>query len=281
MSDRQSPYGEDVRAKGWRFEVDTEKIKASETWLRAKTGALRGALLLLWSEAWQQTPCGSLPNDDELVALLIDMPITTFQKVRPILMRGWWPAANGRLYHDTITTRVLAMLAKRASDAERAATRRARNADANAGSAIATTASRVTHAGVGPEFDTKHQAPSTIPETIVSGGGKPPRASRKCPASFEPEDPVAWIAEHCPGVDWRLETEKFRDHTFKTALTDWLGAWRNWMRKAAEFGKPSRGEPQWAKDRKAAVAAYGGAPRKTVEIFDMEEDSNAARTKLG
>ena len=71
---KPAPYPADTRAKGWRFEIDMEKIKASDTWLRAKTGEVRGALLLLWSEAWQQTPCGTLPNDDELVALLIDMP---------------------------------------------------------------------------------------------------------------------------------------------------------------------------------------------------------------
>lgn len=122
---------------------------------------------------------------------------------------------------------------------------------------------------------------STNTEPIGSVGGKPPRASRKCPVLFvEPENAQVWVDEHCPGVDWRRETAKFRDHTFKTAISDWLGAWRNWMRKAAEFAAPSKGEPQWAKDRKAAVAAYGGAPRRPGEIIDME-NPNAARTKLG
>lgn len=114
---KPAPYPADTRAKGWRFEIDMEKIKASDTWLRAKTGEVRGALLLLWSEAWQQTPCGTLPNDDELVALLIDMPAAKFAKHRAVLMRGWWLAEDGRLYHDTIAQRVIAMLDKRATDA--------------------------------------------------------------------------------------------------------------------------------------------------------------------
>lgn len=68
----------------------------------------------------------------------------------------------------------------------------------------------------------------------ASAGAAKPRPSRKCPATFEPEDPRSWIAAHTPGVDWQLETAKFRDHTFKNAISDWLGAWRNWMRRAAE-----------------------------------------------
>lgn len=121
---RPAPYPADTRAKGWRFEVDMEKVKASDTWLRAKTGALRGALLLLWSEAWQQTPCGSLPNDDELVALIIDMSPQAFAKSRSVLMRGWWLADDGRLYHDTIAERVLQMLDTRGADRTRQDARR-------------------------------------------------------------------------------------------------------------------------------------------------------------
>lgn len=62
------------------------------------------------------------------------------------------------------------------------------------------------------------------------------RATRKCPDDFEVTDLMrAWLAKECPGVDADKETAKFRDHTFKTALGDWPGAWRNWMRRAAEY----------------------------------------------
>lgn len=128
MTDKAPPYPADVRAKGWRFEIDMETIKVSDTWLRARTGALRGMLLLLWSEAWMQTPCGSLPDDDELIALILDMDDDEFAKRRAVLMRGWWRADDGRLYHETITERVLAMMAKRRSDADRQANRRATSA---------------------------------------------------------------------------------------------------------------------------------------------------------
>ena len=108
-----APYPPTTRAKGWDFSLGVERAKRSDTWLRAKTGALRGALLLLWCEAWEQEPCGSLPSDDETVALMIDMPLPEFMAVRAVLMRGWWLADDGRQYHDTIIERVLMMIAVR------------------------------------------------------------------------------------------------------------------------------------------------------------------------
>lgn len=90
-------------------------------------------------------------------------------------------------------------------------------------------------------------------EPIGSMASKPPRASRKCPASFEPREPEAFIADNAPGVDWRAETAKFRDHTFKTARTDWDGTWRNWMRTAFESLRPAAAMS--FRERESAAAA--------------------------
>ena len=103
-----------------------ERVKRSDTWLRARNGATRGALLLLWSEAWMQAPCGSLPNDDELISLIIDMDPAEFQSKRAVLMRGWWLAEDGRLYHDVVVERALEMLATKEKDRARKAGWRAR-----------------------------------------------------------------------------------------------------------------------------------------------------------
>jgi hypothetical protein len=65
------------------------------------------------------------------------------------------------------------------------------------------------------------------------------RASRKCPESFSLTDEMReWAKQNHPAVNIEIETAKLRDHTFKTAITDWAGAWRNWIRKAAEYAKP-------------------------------------------
>jgi uncharacterized protein YdaU (DUF1376 family) len=62
------------------------------------------------------------------------------------------------------------------------------------------------------------------------------RATRKCPQPFDvTAEMLAWAAENVPTVNVDGETAKFVDHTFKTAISDWSGAWRNWLRKAAEF----------------------------------------------
>lgn len=166
---RPPPYPADTTAKGWRFELDHERIEQSDTWALAPA-EIRPWLLMLWMMSWRQTPCGTLPMSDAVIAARIGMPARTFAKHREVLMRGWWAATDGRLYHDTITVRVRAMLNKRASDAKRAADRRARKGD-NPGDAPVmpggsppgqppgiTPASRVTPPEVPPEFDTKHQA---------------------------------------------------------------------------------------------------------------------------
>lgn len=108
----EPPYPADTRAKGWRFELDYERIEQSDTWALAPAD-MRPWLLMLWLTAWRQTPCGSLPADDALIAARIGMDPRQFKAHRDILMRGWRLASDGRLYHQTITTSVMSMLESR------------------------------------------------------------------------------------------------------------------------------------------------------------------------
>ena len=125
MITRPVPYPADVRAKGWRFELDHERIRQSDTWALAPA-EMRPWLLMLWMTAWEQTPCGSLPAADELVAARIGMPAKSFAKHRTCLMRGWWLGEDGRLYHDTLIERVLEMTAAKDKERNRKAAYRAR-----------------------------------------------------------------------------------------------------------------------------------------------------------
>jgi hypothetical protein len=109
MSDRPVPYPSDTRAKGWRFELDLERIDQSDTWALTPLD-LRPWLLMLWASAWRQTPCGSLPDDDALIAVRMGMKATVFTKHKATLLRGWWKAVDGRLYHETLVEMVLAKL---------------------------------------------------------------------------------------------------------------------------------------------------------------------------
>jgi uncharacterized protein YdaU (DUF1376 family) len=114
------PYPADTRAKGWRFELDYERIRQSDTWALSAPEH-RPWLLMLWMVAWEQTPCGSLPDDDALIAARIGMAPAPFAKARGTLRRGWWLAEDGRLYHQAITQHVLRMIEKRAKEAARKA----------------------------------------------------------------------------------------------------------------------------------------------------------------
>lgn len=119
------PYPADTRAKGWRFELDHERIQQSDTWALAAPNQ-RPWLLMVWMVAWQQTPCGSLPNSDELIAARIGMETNEFQQNRSILLRGWKLADDGRLYHTVIVEKVLEMLEWKATQKQRKADYRAK-----------------------------------------------------------------------------------------------------------------------------------------------------------
>lgn len=85
------------------------------------------------------------------------------------------------------------------------------------------------------------------------------RATRKCPESFSiTQDLEQWAAENAPSVDIKRETEKFRDYTFKTAHSDWGGAWRNWIRRASESIPRARASPP------ASETAYQRSMRERV-----------------
>lgn len=62
-----------------------------------------------------------------------------------------------------------------------------------------------------------------------------PRA-RVVPADFViTEDMRKWAKSKCPNVDIDAETEKFRDHEYRDPHSNWVAAWRQWMRRAPEF----------------------------------------------
>lgn len=124
-NERPAPYPADTRAKGWRFELDLERIEQSDTWALASAD-VRPWLFLLWAKSWQQVPCGSLPNDDALIAARIGMAPKAFTKARAVLLRGWWAADDGRLYHDVIGDRVRSMLEAKRKESDRKAAYRAK-----------------------------------------------------------------------------------------------------------------------------------------------------------
>lgn len=214
------PYPADTSAKGWRFELDYERIEQSGTWSAAMAAALDGLplarplLLAMWYAAWKQVPCGSLPADDRELAGAIGLPSAVFAQYRDVLMRGWWQAEDGRLYHDTMAERVLEMMGKRRSESDRKAAQRARKAADDHGRPTAvprdtggtpaesdtspTDVPRDTNGtttGLHQESDTDHLPP----EEKVSDGAKAPSSSAE-PTSDPPESPKPKPAKPRPAA---------------------------------------------------------------------------------
>lgn len=119
---KPAPYPPDTKAKGWRFELDYEAIQQSDTWALAdEVPMAQPALLMMWFIAWAQIPCGSFPNDETVIRAKCKVPPKEWARMRGVLMRGWWVADDGRLYHPTITQRVLDMLGRKDGERNRKA----------------------------------------------------------------------------------------------------------------------------------------------------------------
>jgi uncharacterized protein YdaU (DUF1376 family) len=101
------------------FMMDVQRLFASELWAISNGDEFKAAMAL-WGRAWQQTPAGSLPNDDRLLAAFSGAG-SRWKKVRTVALRGFVECSDGRLYHKTLCEDVNAAWAKRLKFRERTA----------------------------------------------------------------------------------------------------------------------------------------------------------------
>jgi hypothetical protein len=91
------------------------------------------------------------------------------------------------------------------------------------------------HSGVKPISPESKYKPNRTREST--------KGAHRLPTDWKPKtESVSAMVEHFPWVDVKLETHKFKDYwasATKGALKkDWDAAWRNWIRRAAEWKKP-------------------------------------------
>jgi uncharacterized protein YdaU (DUF1376 family) len=143
-----------------------------------------------------------------------------------------------------------------------------------------------------PNHNPNHsQTPdNTPPLPTAVAPPRPARATRKCPKDFAVTDDMRrWALREVPGLrTLDAEHAKFADHTFRTAISDWPAAWRNWMRKAQEFAaakRPANGsaEPAWRTEQRERNEAFLGpaAARRTLATVIDLEAHDAATLRLG
>lgn len=188
------PYPPDTRAKGYRFELDYERMLQSDTW--ALTPArLKPWLLMTPFVAWQQTPCGSLPDSDELIAARIGMDTGEFEQNRAILLRGWKKADDGRLYHPVVSEMVLEMLARKTRETQRKADYRAKIKAQNVSHSSRGTGNGQTRDSAGSDDTGTGTGTSSKPSSDEEGSHQAePDDVPHCPH----QDVIALYAKHLP-----------------------------------------------------------------------------------
>lgn len=109
------PVEPDFNLKGYSsFLFDTQRFLNSEFVLSSEPAAI-GLGVMLWAVAWQQVPCGSLPDDDAQLARLTGFgrDIASFRALKESAMHGFVKCNDGRLYHRFLIEIALEASAKR------------------------------------------------------------------------------------------------------------------------------------------------------------------------
>jgi hypothetical protein len=216
---------------------------------------------MLWLESWRSVPCGTFPDDDELIAARIGCKQEFFRGHRDQLMRGWSRHSDGLLYHPYITEQVLGMLEKRANNAERQRRFKEANKERSeqAGNALVTRYSRVSN---GEEQEQEQEKVKTFTSTGVDVGHfSAAEAPQKVPRHHVPFSEIVDLYHEILPMLPRVEklTTTRKGHIRQRWLEDLpeLEHWRNFFLYVAESrfltgrapgsnGKPPfRADIQW------------------------------------
>ncbi len=108
------------------FPLYFQRLRKSKWWRRASDLA-RARNVMLWGEAYQATPAGSLPNDDDDLAEAagFGMDVDGFLAVKEEIMAPWVLCADGRWYHPTTCEVVLEAWEKVGERRKKEATKKA------------------------------------------------------------------------------------------------------------------------------------------------------------
>lgn len=278
------PYPATTKAGGFKFELDCERIAQSDTWALASTRQ-RPLLLMLWFIAWQQTPCGSLPADDVLIAARLGLDADAFQSDKAILLRGWAEASDGRLYHPVLAELVLEMMGRKAGSAKRQAAYRQRQQSAGQADDKRETDAAVTRYS-GVSYDTTTTTITTNTSLSDERDSTNTRASgkSKSKASLGVADLVAEGVEQQHAEDWLTVRKAKRAPLTRAAWNDlkaeakkagiapaeavriaaassWQGFKATWYAKLGQEGSAARGPAATGTHGSFAGRNYGtGGP---------------------
>lgn len=94
-----------LRGLPW-LPVETDRLMNSDLWALSTPEEFKVAFRM-WMKAWQQVPAASLPDDDRILAELSGRDLRAWKRLRPMALRGFLLATDGRLYHLVIAEKAL------------------------------------------------------------------------------------------------------------------------------------------------------------------------------
>ena len=231
------PYPADTKVKGWRFQIDHERLFASDTWALAPPD-MRPWLLMIWHTAWIQQPAGAFSNDYDVIAAKIGMEPRLFSAHADILLRGFRLHSDGRLYHQVVVEQVMGLLGLKEAERQRKADWRRKQAEK---SGCPTDVPRDRHG-----TDMGKTAPEPVPGPGPGPGPGPEpekektgRTSTRAGARFTPptvEEVLVFTQEQGLSVDAQRFVDFYASKGWmvgRNKMKDWKAAARNWARSSA------------------------------------------------
>lgn len=241
---------------------DKPEVFAIASDLDIDPDAVVGKLMRVWSWFDSHTENGNAPS---VTSALLDRVAGVSGFVKSMQKCGWICITEHGISLPNFERHCGETAKKRAQNNKRVSKLRARNADS-----------------VTPELQKhvpeKRREEKNIKAKSKAFGADAPdadakttRPTRKAPADFTvTEHMAAWASVQAPGVNLRYETEKFLDHTFARAITDWPGAWRNWIRKAAE--RPANGAVRDKSPADRAMRLFHESQRRAGGLKELGHD---------
>lgn len=249
---------------------DDPRVSAIVDAAESTEAAVIGALYWLWSSADQHTENGTMPG---LTIRQIDRKTGVQGFGSALCAIGWLIEIPGGVELVNFQEHNGSSAKKRCEDAKRKSVVR-KTLDKT----WTKHGNLADKSGIVAELEKEKEKEKSIkPPTEVR------RAARKCPADFQiTEDMRTWAQLECPTVDIGKAFLKFRDHTFKTARTDWDGTLRNWLRKDSDdkTALPAWREQQREQTQKAAPLVALGTQNPT-DFFTELGAKNVAAIRLG
>jgi Protein of unknown function (DUF1376) len=105
MSDLPAPFvASNVDLRDFKFmPLEVERLRRSRAWLKATRKPELGFYMLnLWAGSWHEIPCGSLEDDDDVLAAMALCEPRKWLKVREDVLHGWVKCSDGKLYHPVV-----------------------------------------------------------------------------------------------------------------------------------------------------------------------------------